>query len=456
MGRVELVVRREGEFARVYAMKRLLGELVDDDELREMFIQEARIAGLIRHANVVPVLDVGEDDIGPFLVMEYVEGVPAWKPIVRARDVGDRMPVGLCVEIVRQAALGLSAAHELIGPGGRALGVVHRDVSPHNVLIGFDGIVRVTDFGVARALDHGSRTRVGMLKGKTGYMAPEQIAYEKLDARADLFGLGVVAYELLAGRRLYPGAPEDAFERIRNEPPPDVREVRPEAPPEIAELVKSLLAKSRDDRPASAAEVASRLERIARALDEPADAAALAAYLDTTFADERARLRALAVAALERTDVEVSSPGISERPPGGEGEITRTLRTSGPQRLRRALIIGLGLTAIAIAGAVWLGSARQDDEPRAAVTPEAPAIDPAPSEPPVEPRDEAAAVRAMPEDEPDPVATTPAEVAERRDRPRRHSRRRPRSREPATTDSSPAVGEPLSKRAWGWDEGAAQ
>ena len=455
MGRVELVVRREGEFARVYAMKRLLGDMVDDAELREMFQKEARIAGLIRHANVVPVLDVGEDEIGPFLVMEYVEGVPAWKPIVRARDAGERMPVGLCVEIVRQAALGLSAAHELIGPGGRALGVVHRDVSPHNVLLGFDGTVRVTDFGVARALDHGSRTRVGMLKGKTGYMSPEQIAYEKLDARADLFGLGVVAYELLAGRRLYPGAPEDAFERIRNEPPPDLRDVRPEVPAELAELVGAMLAKSRDDRPGSSAEVAGRLDRIARALDEPADASALAAYLDTTFAEERARLLSLAVQALERTDVEVSSPGLLEDPAGVAGATTQTVRVSRPRARWPALAIGLGVAATLIAGALWWGSARDEAEPSATVASPATEIDPAPPEP-IEEHDEAAGVAADP-DAPAPAAEAPTPIVERAPSRRRPSKRARAPREPAPPrEPSSTMGEPLEQRAWGWDEGAAQ
>ncbi|MGE0792013.1 MAG: bifunctional serine/threonine-protein kinase/ABC transporter substrate-binding protein [Sandaracinaceae bacterium] len=303
MGRVELVVRREQRFARVYAMKRLRPELSEDRDVREMFLEEARIAGLIRHPNVVPVLDVGEDDEGPFLVMDFVEGVSAWAMLLQAAKEGHRLDIALCVEVVRQCALGLAAAHELRGAGGRELSVVHRDVSPQNILLGFDGHVRLSDFGVARALDRAPDRRV---TGKTGYMSPEQVQGLELDERSDLFSLGIVLYELLATDRLYPGERDEAFARIRNEPPPDVREVRKDVPAALAELVTELLEKAKDARPASSALVAARLGAIASELKGEGSPASIAVYLRTTFKDEQERQRDLIAAALERTEYDVS------------------------------------------------------------------------------------------------------------------------------------------------------
>src|SRR5262245_60073901 len=126
MGTIELVVRREGAFARAYARKRLRPELAGDAELRAMFLEEARVAGLVRHANVVPVLDVGQDERGPFFVMDLVDGVSLHAALAR---LGDRIPVQIVVEIARQIAEGLHAAHELVAPDGRAMELVHRDVS---------------------------------------------------------------------------------------------------------------------------------------------------------------------------------------------------------------------------------------------------------------------------------------------------------------------------------------
>lgn len=156
MGRVELALRREGEFRRVYAVKRLHPHLVEDADLRAMFIDEARVAGRIRHANVVSVLDVGEDREGPYLVMDYVEGLALSAIMAHHAASGELLPVQICVRIGAEIARGLQAAHELTDDRGNLLDVVHRDVSPSNVLVGFDGGVRLADFGIARALGRSS------------------------------------------------------------------------------------------------------------------------------------------------------------------------------------------------------------------------------------------------------------------------------------------------------------
>ncbi len=471
MGRVELVVRREGLFARIYAMKRLLPELLSDEELRAMFIEEARIAGLVRHPNVVPVLDVGEDEHGPYLVMDYVEGVAAYKPLVQAREAGAMLPLGLCVDIALQAARGLAAAHELEGAGGKALEVVHRDISPQNILLGFDGLVRVTDFGVARALDHRAVTESGALKGKIGYMSPEQIAHQPLDGRSDLFALGIVLYELLTAERLYSGGRSKAFVRIQNEPPPDVRVDRSSTPDELADLVRELLAKDRADRPATAREVARRLEVIATSLGDAGD---VAAYLEEHFGEERQRQRALIAAALERTHAELTlsdlipvtaelstvrlggaaeTATVTERDPSPPAEVASTTFVGLRRRLTRnplrTVLVGAGLLVLVGALVAWAGLEGNDVEsPRigaAVSSPAAPVEDPATGVEPAAPPEET----AEPEDpSSEPEGAEPAPIAEESapaSRPRRPARTRRRR-------AMMATGPGLSMRAWGWDE----
>ena len=173
MGRVELSVRRGPSFQRLYAVKRLHQAITSNSDARMMFLEEGRLAGLIHHPNVVGVLDVGEDAQGPFLVMEYVDGITARDVIVHAKRHGIPTPVQIAVRIIAQAARGLATAHDLTSHDGSALELVHRDISPHNILVGFDGIARVADFGIARASGREHRTSTGVLKGKLGYMAPE-------------------------------------------------------------------------------------------------------------------------------------------------------------------------------------------------------------------------------------------------------------------------------------------
>jgi serine/threonine-protein kinase len=289
MGSVDLVVRREGRFERWYAMKRLHQQYRDDPDFRAMFMDEARLAGLVRHPNVVSVLDVGEDGDGPFLIMDFVEGVSVAELIARAAERGTRLPVQLCVRIALGAARGLHAAHEARGPDGRPLALVHRDVSPHNILLSYDGVVRVSDFGIAKAFGNATRTSTGVLKGNMSYLAPEQLRFEEPDRRSDLFSLGVILYELLSGERLYPN--KDGFDgtrRILDEPPPDIGSTRDDVPAALVELLFELLAKDRSQRPADAAQVAERLAAIADELVEDEGAVELHDYLATELGERRA------------------------------------------------------------------------------------------------------------------------------------------------------------------------
>ncbi len=288
MGRVELVVRSEGTFKRLYAVKRLLEGLRSDEAVRQAFLDEARIAGLVRHPNVVSVLDVGEDERGPYLVMDYVEGVSVADLMRTSVRAGREVPLQVCLRIVAQAAEGLHAAHMLTGEDGAPLKLVHRDVSPPNILVGFDGIVRVTDFGVAKALGRLSHTHGAVLKGKLGYMSPEQLRFEPIDHRSDLFALGVVLFEMLAGRRLYRNQEEtEGTRRLLAEPPPDIGEERDDAPPALVQLLFSMLAKKAEHRPSTARDVRKRLEEMLASLVAEEGSIEVADFLAATMAEQQ-------------------------------------------------------------------------------------------------------------------------------------------------------------------------
>jgi eukaryotic-like serine/threonine-protein kinase len=290
MGQVDLAVRREGSFERLFAIKRLRPELSSDAEVRSMFLDETRIAGLLRHPNVVSIVDVGEDESGPLAVMEFVDGISVAELLAK-KDVHP-LPLDLALRIALQVAEGLHAAHELHSADGAPLELVHRDVSPQNILLGFDGIARVTDFGVAKALGRTSQTSTGVLKGKLGYISPEQLRFEEPDRRADLFALGVVLFELLTGQRLYRSQESmDGPRRILTEAPPDLADYRDDAEPELVALLFELLAKQREARPQNANVVARRIEGILAGLTQSNATVQTSEFLAEHFAEHRSELR---------------------------------------------------------------------------------------------------------------------------------------------------------------------
>ena len=409
MGSVDLVLRKEGDFARLYARKRPIAAHERASTFRAHFLREARVAGLLRHPNVVSVLDVGEDADGPYLVMDFVEGPSLAALIKRFRQNGELLPLGVCVSIAKQLADGLHAAHELRGHDGVPVALVHRDVSPQNVLLDYQGIARVTDFGLAKALGGtGGDSTSDVLKGKVGYMSPEQLRFEPIDRRSDLWALGVVLYEMLTCERLFPGSEMDVVaRRILSDPPPDVGAVREDAPPELTELVFDLLAKDRTDRPTTAAEVSRRLGDILRTVEASEGAIELADFLDTHFAREReeaAARRATQIAAAERSVAVASS-----------------LRArAGTVRARRRWVIAASVAIVLVASG-WLVLREGDrSQPGPAAAPPAPAPAPVAASAPepdaarteevVETETPGAEEAVAPPDEPEPTR------AARRDR----------------------------------------
>ena len=233
-------------FAKDVVIKKVRSFLASDSQFVQMFIAEARLASRLNHANVVQIFDFGKHDDSYYLAMEYVRGASLWDLRKRCRELQVPFPPTLAAEICAQVARGLQYAHALTD-NGEKIGVVHRDVTPHNVLLSFDGAVKLTDFGIAKA--QSSHTAPGMLKGKFAYMSPEQARGEKVDARTDIFALGIVLWELLTGGRLFEGESDLAVLRAVTESliAPPAR-LNPDVPAELSDIVMKALARPVGER----------------------------------------------------------------------------------------------------------------------------------------------------------------------------------------------------------------
>lgn len=248
-------------FGRTVAVKRLHEHYLKDEEFIAMFMDEARIVARIRHPNVVPMVDVVQSDKGLFLIMEYVHGETLSRLMRSCRQAKEPIPPKVVTAILYGMLLGLHGAHETKGADGKLLGVVHRDVSPQNVIVGADGVPRVLDFGIAKAAGRAQVTREGQIKGKLAYMAPEQIRGQ-VDRRTDVFAASVVLWEALAGRRLHEGSKDvDIVTRVIKGNFPKPSEFSGSIPPELDAIVLKGLAITPDQRYASARELAVELEK---------------------------------------------------------------------------------------------------------------------------------------------------------------------------------------------------
>jgi eukaryotic-like serine/threonine-protein kinase len=261
-------------FGKTVAVKTLLPTVSDDERFERMFLDEARIASRIRHSNVVSILDLGEDEERDllYLVMEYVDG-ESLNTLRRAAASADGIPLRLGLKIIADTAAGLHAAHQLRADDGTLVGLVHRDVSPQNVLISYEGSVKVTDFGVAKAAGRVSQTTGRTLKGKPAFMAPEQIEGASLDARADVFALGIVLYQLVCG--LHPFRGENDLATVKNilsrrpVQPPSV--VNPAVDPKLEAVMLRALERDPNLRFQSSAELEYALDDLMRTGRRPRD-----------------------------------------------------------------------------------------------------------------------------------------------------------------------------------------
>jgi serine/threonine-protein kinase len=374
-------------FSRPVAIKRLHPQLAREPNVRAMFIDEARLASRIRHPNVVPTLDVVDHEGDLLLVMEYVHGECLQQLLRALRKSSERVPLRITLAIMSAVLHGLHAAHEATTETGQPLHVVHRDVSPQNIMIGVDGVARVLDFGIARATVRLEHTREGIVKGKLAYMAPEQLGGSVVDRRADVYASTVVLWEMLTGKRLFvreDGGAVLVEKLLRGtiEPP---SAFAPGTPRLLDAIVLHGLARMPDQRFATAREMALALER----LGELAPASEVGAWVEAlaapTLTERAVRLKQLEMASSTyRVEPQPAAadrvlPGLFEEEDGADDEGEEPLldllfpleevepvtpRASGPSPSGTALMPTLATVATPQAIVVPIASLAMPPAPR--------------------------------------------------------------------------------------------
>jgi eukaryotic-like serine/threonine-protein kinase len=429
-------------FQKIVAVKTMLPKLSEDAQFEQMFLDEASLASQIRHPHVVEILDLGEQEGVLFLVMEWIDGVPLNQLMKAAKSAGG-MPLPIAVRVVMQTLAGLHAAHELRDAKSQLVGLVHRDVSPQNILVTYDGVTKVVDFGVAKATAIGEgATGQGQIKGKVGYMAPEQIEGEPIDRRADLFAVGIVLYALTTGKHPFRRESDAAtmYNICSPQPVLPPSKFLPDYPAALERVLLRSLAKIPADRYQTANEMLRDLDQVLppdqRAKTDE-DVAQFVRKLVGDRLDERrgtlhnalARADEFASSAVARVGSKTTPPGIpvaSVLPPG----LSETATTWSPEARRRRTAFWVGgalLLVGALAGAFVSSRASEENKPPPKVLVTHPSLpEPAPT---VQQPSEAAAEKPndKPVAEPEPEEVT---------RPHPQQRWQPQPRNPQPPASS--------------------
>jgi eukaryotic-like serine/threonine-protein kinase len=382
-GMAEIYLARTGEiegFKTLVVCKRILPHLAEDEQFINMFLDEARIASAFQHPNVIRINEVGKSGDEYYIAMELVHGEALSTVLKLISAQSRRVKPRLAAYIASQAAAGLHYAHTVTSPAGEHLGVVHRDVSPQNILVSFEGAVKVIDFGVARALNRVTQTQLGNRKGKVGYFSPEQASGKPVDARTDVFALGIVLWETACGRRLFARDNElETYKALMEDAYPTPTSFVPEIPRELELIIMKALEKDPDKRFESALAFQQALERFILRSGEgrPMGAAELARFMKETLSEAHEKWNAMIKVALESEP----TPGIFTRqatPPPPRPLSGATLATSDLKQAFRtpwqrfwrdrmaflhrpvtplaALAIGGGVLAVGIGGFVLVSN----------------------------------------------------------------------------------------------------
>ena len=302
-------------FQKIVAVKTMLSKLSEDAQFEQMFLDEASLASQIRHPNVVEISDLGEQDGVLFLAMEWIDGVPLNQLMKVAKAAGG-VPLPIAVRIVMNACAGLHAAHELRDGKGLLIGLVHRDVSPQNILVTYDGVSKVVDFGVAKATAMGGgATMAGQLKGKVSYMAPEQVRGEAIDRRVDIFALGIVLYALTTGKHPFRRESEAAtmYTIASNDAVVSPRKFLPDYPASLESVLLKALAKNPNDRYATASEFLRALDQCFPVAERANTDEDVGVFIGKLFGKKREESRAALAEALALADKQ------GPRAPGSAG-----------------------------------------------------------------------------------------------------------------------------------------
>ena len=339
--------------SRAVVIKRVLPHLAEESEFRTMFLDEAKLVAGLRHPNVVSVLELGEDDGLLFLVMEYLQGEGLDALSARVLNHGTVLEPRLAAFIVAEACAGLHAAHTHTGPSGEPLNIIHRDVSPHNIFLGYDGHVKLIDFGIAQSNIQDSRTQTGIVKGKISYMAPEQLDRRPLDHRVDVFALGIVLWELLTGQRLFKRqSPMETVRAVCFDPIPGPLDVRDDLPVYLDGICRCALSRDPNQRYESAAAMREDLLKCIRSLNQTGNERdELARLLQQEFAENRKDKRRM-IRSIESggdADVSITVSSQSLTPPSQSGTRIPTpqtpsetpARSETPAWRKQALLFGV-------------------------------------------------------------------------------------------------------------------
>lgn len=306
-----------GGYRKFVALKKILSDVQSHDRFLRMFRDEAHITAALSHKNITQVYDLGEAEDELYLAMEYILGLDLARMIRALKKRNELPPIGLSVRIIRDVCTALDYAHRFVDAQGQPSPIVHRDITPKNVMVGYDGQVKIIDFGVALAKNKLDVTAVGTIKGTAAYMSPEQVRGKRVDGRSDLYSAGVVLFELLTGQRLFGSKLDvDLFRQILNAPIPNARELNPGLPEGLVKVLELALAKNAEERFETGMQMAEALHEVAR--DYVFDTHKTRDFMCTAFADKLNETRAmLKFAASQSQDTE-------RRKEGGREEITVT------------------------------------------------------------------------------------------------------------------------------------
>jgi serine/threonine protein kinase len=346
------VAQGPGGFNKLVVLKVLKAGLNADDDARTMFLNEARLSARLSHPNIVQVNEVIEQAGQPVIVMEYLEGKPLSEVRLRAKASLD---LGMHVKIISEALGGLHYSHELADYDGTPLNVVHRDVSPHNVFVTFDGQVKVLDFGIAKLSRSLVETQTGVIKGKLRYMSPEQIAGSGVDRRADVYAAGVMLWEAATGTRMWAKMPETAImNHVIGGNVPSPRDVNPEVSVELERICMKALAYQPTDRYVTALEMQGDIEALLTDLGGPATTREVGQFVAELFRDSRSRVRQVierhlaqdSMASSEQIDVAPEPP--SEAQDGLEKAVVEATGLRTRRWLLGAALLGAAVLAIGL------------------------------------------------------------------------------------------------------------
>ncbi|MDY7233201.1 serine/threonine protein kinase [Hyalangium rubrum] len=277
-------------FERFLAIKKILPTMAEDQEFITMFIDEARISVQLNHANVVHIHELGKYDETYFIAMEYVAGRDLRTILERYRRRKEIMPTAQAVFVASKMCEGLDYAHRKKDARGQDLGIIHRDVSPQNILVSYEGEVKIIDFGIAKAANRSQKTQAGILKGKFGYMSPEQVRGMPIDRRSDIFAVGVILYEMLTGEKLFVGESDfSTLEKVRNAEVPLPRQFNPNVPAGLEKVVLKALAREPEDRYQWASDLQEDLMRFLLAGDAIYSGKHLSSFMKEAFAEDMLR-----------------------------------------------------------------------------------------------------------------------------------------------------------------------